>query len=610
MVFANPWGLLGLLSLPVIAAIHLFHRRFPPLLVAGAHLWGAETRVTTAGRSRDRLPVTATLLLELLAGLIFSLALSQPRFSKPGDVAHFVVVLDDSASMAARPAEGPSFREIAITRLGERMDTMDRDSRVTLIRSGIQPTLLGGRAMLWDEAQTVLADWQPRAPLHSFHAAWDEAARIVGADGQFLFLTDRIPEDEFGLPRGMEIVSVGRRLPNVAIAAARRTFDSVSSEGRLFVRVTNTSTAAARVSLIVEAGGQVVMQQSLDVPGEGSVPLETSVPGGLGRLTIKISAPGDGLAVDDAVVLIEPQVRLVTVALEFPPDSIEAHLTQRVLGAARDVQLGSVEQADLVIGLAAVIPEVAPEQWWFGIGPLNLSPVIRNQARDLMGPYLVERQHPLMDGIVLGGVVWGGVQPTDLDLSPLISAGRIPLLGQLAGLAATAYVMNIDLSRSNLSESPDWPILLTNLLEGRRDELPGLRIWNYRLNETIRFRAERRSEDSTERELTLVLPSGSERPIVRDRNDVVEIARLDETGLYAIREGERIVGEFAVNFFDDVESSLAELAPGARPPEATSEAVRLAIDDPYSWLMALAMLMLLAAMLADWYVLRPQGVLG
>ena len=38
MEFANPLGLFGLLTLPAILAIHLFHRRFPPLLVAGLHL--------------------------------------------------------------------------------------------------------------------------------------------------------------------------------------------------------------------------------------------------------------------------------------------------------------------------------------------------------------------------------------------------------------------------------------------------------------------------------------------------------------------------------------------------------------------------------------------
>ncbi|MBX3436076.1 MAG: hypothetical protein KF861_01200, partial [Planctomycetaceae bacterium] len=350
-----------------------------------------------------------------------------------------------------------------------------------------------------------------------------------------------------------------------------------------------------------------LLQQSIDVPAEGSSPLETTVPGGLGRLLITLNAPGDALDLDNNVTLIEPKVRMLTVASLFPVDSIEARLTQRVLNATRDVQPGPAADANLIFAPASAMPALAADQWGFGIGPLNPSPVIRNQAQDLLGPYLIEKQHPLMDGIVLGGVVWGGVQPTDLDLRRLISAGRIPLLGQVAGLAATVYVMNIDLSRSNISESPDWPILLTNLVERCRDELPGLRLWNYRLNETIRFRAARAADDSAGRELALLLPSGHARPLIRDRNDLVEITRLDETGIYSVKDGATTIGEFAVNFFDNDESSLTALAPGERKPPSSAAESRLSIDDPYSWLMALAILILLAAIVTDWYVLRPRG---
>ncbi len=613
MSFVNPWGLLGLLSLPAIAAIHLFQRRFPPLLVAGAHLWGAETRQQTTGRRRDRLPISTSLLLELLAGLIFSLALSQPRVGEMGSARHLVVVLDNSASMSAQPAAGLSFRDAAVARLEERMDTMERNSRVTLIRSGLQPTLIGSPAMSLDDARSVLVEWHPRATPHDFHPAWDEASRVIGTEQPFLFLTDHIPDDAHGLPRGMEVISVGRRLPNVAIATARWTFDAERGEGQLFVRVANISEAPKRVTLSAHADGRTVLQQPLDLPADGSIPLETSLPGGLGRLTISLNAPGDGLAVDNTVTLVEPKVRLVTVAVALPSDGAATRLVQRVLSAASDVQLGPVAEADLIIGPAGELPAPAEAQWWFGIGPINPSPVVRNQAKDLIGPYLIEKQHPLMDGIVLGGVVWGGVQPTDFDLRPLISAGRIPLLGQVAGLVSTAFVMNIDLSRSNIGESPDWPILMTNLLELRRAELPGLRLWNYRLNETIRFRAEPATDeagDANDRELRLVQPSGDERSLIRDRNDLVEITRLDETGVYEVQDGGQVVGEFAVNFFDEEESSLAGLAPGEREARVTSEASQIAIDDPYSWLMAAAIAALLAAILVDWYVLRPRGTRG
>src|SRR5579863_2721455 len=103
MHFANPWGLLALLALPTIIVIHLYHRRFPPLVVAGLHLWSAETRQTIAGRQREKLPVTASLLLELLAALLLAVVLSEPHFSGLNEAVHLVAVLDGSASMSAKP---------------------------------------------------------------------------------------------------------------------------------------------------------------------------------------------------------------------------------------------------------------------------------------------------------------------------------------------------------------------------------------------------------------------------------------------------------------------------------------------------------------------------
>jgi hypothetical protein len=44
MMFATPLGLLALLAIPAIVAIHLFRRRFPVRPVAGLFLWQIRRR--------------------------------------------------------------------------------------------------------------------------------------------------------------------------------------------------------------------------------------------------------------------------------------------------------------------------------------------------------------------------------------------------------------------------------------------------------------------------------------------------------------------------------------------------------------------------------------
>src|ERR1700722_9176542 len=124
MTFANPWGLLGLLALPAIVILHLYYRRFPPLLIGGLHLWGVQTQVRQAGRRRGRLPITASLLLQLVAAAVLSLVIAQPHLAESRRVEHLVVVLDNSASMQARPPEKISFRDAAVEEITKRFQSL------------------------------------------------------------------------------------------------------------------------------------------------------------------------------------------------------------------------------------------------------------------------------------------------------------------------------------------------------------------------------------------------------------------------------------------------------------------------------------------------------
>src|SRR4029077_3124877 len=136
---------------------------------------------------------------------------------------------------------------------------------------------------------------------------------------------------------------------------------------------------------------------------------------------------------------------------------------------------------------------------------------------------------PVLEGVVLGGVVWGGIQPLPYDTTPLISSGNLVLLSLLSGTRTIGYVFNIDLSRSNLAESPDWPILLTNLVELRRESLPGLSRWNYRLGENVRFRLfEGEGEGSAAAGSLSLIHDGKTKPIAR--TSLVELPPLEETG--------------------------------------------------------------------------------
>ena len=601
--FASPWGLLGLLGVPAVLAIHLYHHRFPRTEVAGLHLWSAEAESRSAGRRRDRLPITATLLLELLLALILGLLLARPRFDSAVSGVHQVVVLDSSASMSAAPPGGVSFRDAAVNELRQRRRDAGRGGLATLILTGPRPELLAGPQATWDEALAALERWQPRHAAHDVRPAWDLAAELDPAAR----LTDHQPELQ--APAEMEVLAVGRPLQNLSFSSARWTLTADGTGGELFLRISSHSSVPLEPELTVSAGEQTVLRQSVALPANGSTPLKVPLPGGLRELTVELRDASDALALDSRVRLIEPQQRPLTVAQQLPENYPGRRAVADALAGMPGIQPGPADQAHLVIAPAGSTPPLNPDIWWLGLGPLKLTEADRKSASDLLGPYLLEKKNPLLDGVVLGGVVWGGVQPAGEELQPLISAGKHMLLAELMQAAGRAWQLNIDLSRSNLTESPDWPILLSNLLGLRRDSLPGLRRFNYRINEVIRFRMPTHSTGGEKlgSGLLELVHDGDRRPLAPGR--IVELPALDDPGLYEVEgvteDGERVpAGRFAVNFFDAAESDLRGLSEASVAVDSANDTT--AVSSPYTLAVVAGLVCVLLLALWDWRVVRKS----
>ena len=202
-------------------------------------------------------------------------------------------------------------------------------------------------------------------------------------------------------------------------------------------------------------------------------------------------------------------------------------------------------------------------------------------------------------------------------MTPVISAGQQLLLSRLSGTRSTALLLNVDLGRSNLPESPDWPILINKLVEQRRNSLPGLRRWNYRLNEDIQFRLfeglveppESAGQTLTFQQIHDATQTDSvEKPRTRNlaRAAVVELPPLDQTGFFQIKDGSKVTGEFAVNFFDSAESNLTRLRPGNRLPPVDDQGTAYTIDNPFTWAILTGLVLIMILAFVDWYVVGPR----
>lgn len=602
-MFAHPLGLLALLAVPAVVALHLFRRRFEPRPVSALFLWRVDDREPVAGRKRERLVQSASLWCELLAALFLALCFAGPRAScVAGKSEHLVVVLDSSASMGAVRDER-STAAAAIELVRERIDALPRGSRVTLVRSGSRPALLAGPAAFPDEARAQLAQWRPLAARHDLHPALALGLELAGG-ARVLVVTDQFEPEAF--PPGVELVSVGDPVDNWALVHAVRSREARKDGSvgeKVFLSVASFARAPRRLPVTVRSGGVELARQDVSLDARERSHLSFDVPAGTGVL--EVALPQDALECDNVALLVPPAARTVALHSELP------EADERALGLAgpgerniarwtalvpQSIAAGTLAGAHLVVSRGAA---AGPASWNLSFEPQGTA------RRDLIGPFLVERGHPVLSGVTLEGLVWSIDPELALPGVPLVSAGNQPILTEERSGARILWRINLDPARSSLQRSPDWPILLANLAELRRAELPGPVRPNLHVGESLRYRpgAElvREGADALamyELEGPLGAPSSARREVAVLEEVVVD--GLEEAGLYRLSHRGRPAAEFALSYVDAAESDLSTALPGVRPAEGAGAELDAGLSGVELALVGLAAL----ALLIDWWFLR------
>ena len=600
MIFATPLGLLALLAIPAIVAIHLFRRRFPVRPVAGLFLWQMAQRTPEGGGRITRLPITTSLILECLAALALALILGGARLSPAGVSQHLVVLLDDSASMAAVNTAGESARDRAVRRVLAELVRLGPGGRVTLIASGERPSVLVGPAAFVLEARPALEKWKPEALQHSLALGVRLARELAGRTGKLMVLSDLAPSARGeGEIEGALWVSVGEPLANVGITAAERALSPDEGRGVVSLTFGNYSDSASRRHLRMTAGDTEVGSRDIDVPpgvSSFTLPLSPGLP------AVRIDLSADALSRDNGITLVEPRPRIVGVENRLREGRGRQALI-KALGAVAGVT--QAESGHLAfIEAAAIDAGPSPGVWKAAFGQPPAGWLRPGDSRDFIGPFVLEKRHPLLAGMTLGGVVWPGVMPLASDaVRPLASAGDQVLIGVPAVNAARpdpAYLFNIDLDRTNLIRAPDWPILISNLIEMRRQSLPGPERWNYRIGEWVRVRL------AAEPKGALRFRCGPvERALPASRQ--LEFIAPSPGGLLQILEGDTVLFDIGVNFFDETESNLRK--------QSTADAGRFAdvtgltaesgpASDPLFWVL---LTIATAAIVGNWWVLGASA---
>lgn len=550
----NPLALVGLVALPLVVAVYLFRNRFRRRTVASLMLWRMPAHPQAGGTRRQRLQWPWVLLLELVVVCLLVWAAAEPKTALGSRPRPMVVVLDDSISMQAR-GDRDSARERAWAAVEQHL-RVARPSSVKIILAGREPRILTSEATA-SEVRPLLPEWRCLAPTAALDQALLLASQLAQRDrAHILVLTDHLPPEDLALQGGVVWQAVGEPIPNAGFVLATRS--PAGDQDRCLVEVLNGSAREHRTTLTVLVGTNRMEQRELVLPPGQRQSLRFAISREWPVLTLRLGP--DALAADNEVHLVRPPRPKVRVQLALTNAGLQELLVRAM--EATEFYEAAIGSPHLLIHQTSPVT-TSPQTWtvhW--IQPAD--------ALLYTGPFLVDRIHPLTQGLSLQGSLWAAAPWPDPPTGwPLILVGNVPLLT----VSETAegqrdLVLVLDPSRSNVPHTPDWPVLIWNLLHWRATHLPGVREVNATLGREVALH-------TAGAPLTLRGPENFE--LTLNSPGEVFLFEPAQPGLYTAQIGTEVC-PFAVNLLAPEETDLTGCNRGMRGTWLGEDPV----DDPGS----------------------------
>ncbi len=471
MRFLNPAGFLWLLVAVPIVFLYMLRLQRQNVPVPSLLLWEAVLADRHANRPWQRLRRNWLLFLQLL--ILFALVIGLARPALPAPLVlhgQLIVLLDVSASMQARSAEGDETRFAVAQRELRRLAAgLDPTDRVALIAVGPTPTLLlqGGDATAFRraiEAATPLdgsANWPAAAALAAGLASGEDVNTVLVTDAGGNITVPALP----GHVRVLTVPPAGTNVGIVAFAL-RRTVEGLT----LFVRLFNAGPATERV-LTLSIDGVLHERRTVALPAQDAASFTFADVPALTWAEARLEGT-DSLAVDDRAWIApaaigSARVLLVTPGNRFLAQALRA-LPDLTLSQAAHTYLNENTAADYAIivadgPLTTTLPST--NQWLIAPGPA--SPC--GEPGAVITPTFAVRgrwSHPLLQYVDWTDVHVARAHAYDVpaDADVLLQTPVGPLLWIIERPAQRIACLAFDLHDSDLPLRLAFPILTANIM--------------------------------------------------------------------------------------------------------------------------------------------------
>lgn len=614
----EPRGLWLLAAALPVLVFYILRARRRRVRVPSTLFWASANRDLLARAPWRRLVAEVSLVLELVAVAAVALSFARPAWPvRASEREHVALVIDTSASMGAREADGTTRVELGRRAAARALDALAPDVDVMVIDAGREARVVAPLARDRRPLRAALAGVVARdveGSLTEAVALAVDRLRPLGGRGRVVVVTDgAVARGE--APRGgavrVEVVRVGAPVENVALVRmdvrATRAADG-AERAQVFALVGAFTRNAAEVEVTVRSedrARQLGKRRVTLAPGARE-PVVIAFPlaaEDVGRGVIAEVTPHDALAVDDvAYGRIPPGPTLpVVLAVREENPWLQRALTSDPGVVLQTVAIESAAEAPpgALVVIDGACPAPLPERDVLIVAPPRGSCADFRVEAPIQAPRITSYattdarfRFLTMDGVHFAEAtpLVAGARGAEL----LRGDGKV-FFGDASTPERQVTVLGVDIARTDWPLRASFVVFVRNVVELARAHRARVVAGGGRAGEPLRVAVPVRAQGLSARGPTGDVP-------VTEAAGTAVVGETSRAGFYALRwqGGATLV---PVNLLSDAESNL--LAPPWRGPDPVpATRATQTVPPPVEiapWLAALAALALLADL---WWLTR------
>lgn len=575
------------MGVPAVILIHFLQRRAKVVTVSTLFLLRQTQRESTSGRRFDRLVNSVPLWLQILAVLLITWLLVQPRYVKAKSTQRIAIVLDSSASMQVFKKNITPALEKEIPRLQGNAANVE----VWILESDpSKPKIYQGSSP--EKMMEALSKWTPSSGAIEPSNSLRIARSLVGAEGAVSYITDTPTESS--LPYHASYVSIGENTPNCGITGV--SFEQ--RDGNLLWKavVRNYSDKPQQRTWYLETSKGRSTPRELQLDAGRLTTLQGVFPAGEKRCRLVMST--DAFELDNTLPLVRPSPKPLLVHSTLPKESIR--LSDRMLKSFPNLQVAPNNgAADLII----TSTETTPTQ-----SNLIVFPRDRSSSLPYLTGNIVAPKHKLTEGLNWQTLlVRASVSlPHNAADDILLWQGNRALIYLRTHPASgnKALVFNFDIQKSNALKQPAVAVLLLRFCEQLRHEkvAPETRITE--TGEPLELTRHQGNKAAPLIFNTLGL-DGEILESTQFPTNTSILAAPNTPRFFTIQQGDETLFTSATYFADTREADFSHCANDDLPASTMATAVDRHTRDDHLW--RIWTCLILAAVLGAWFFTKSNS---